>query len=329
MAWRRDECGTPKASEGLGRPSSSHPPAPPLGCLAAGPGLAWEAPGQPGAGCGRGLRASRPGPAPGPPRRPPPRLGLSPAQCSLHVPRCGLERPREAASRSPRTRPSLSLTALPTRVPRPRAHVRFSSRVRLSAAAAAAAGGPRGAAADRPPRAGRPTMEADGAGEQMRPLLTRVTRRVRAAGLLGRRARGSADKGWGAAGRPQVPGRAPPPQAAGAPGQPLCVTARSWGRAARRQGGRCGGPAARRRHPGCRVPGSRHPGGPAARGLGRSTAGQAPPCLRGACLSFPAFSPPGLGSSGLGAGLEVRPSINPSSSREEERGPTWLSHRPW
>lgn len=91
--------------------------------------------------CGRGLLTSRPGPAPRPLRRPPPRLGLPPAQCLLHVPRCGLESPREAASRSPRTRPSLSLTAFPTRAPRSRAHVRFPSRVRLSAAAAA--GGPR------------------------------------------------------------------------------------------------------------------------------------------------------------------------------------------
>lgn len=324
MAWRRDECGNPKASEWLEHPSSSHPPTPPLGCLAAGPGLAWEDPCQPGAwrqGAGVWAGPTHVAAWPRPQASAAPSSPPRPPSSSVLAPRSTL-RPREPA------RGSFAVSAhAPQSLSHGFPHASASLTSARSFPLARPALGRGGSGRTAP--AGRPTMEADGAGEQMRPLLTRVTRRVRAAGLLGRRARGAADKGWGAAGQPQVPSRAPPPQAAGAPGQPLCVTARSWGRAARRQGGRRGGPAARCRHPGCRVPGSRHPGGPAARGLGRSTAERAPPPLRGARLSFPAFSPPGLGSSGLGAGLEVRPSINPSSPREEERGPTWLSHRPW
>lgn len=118
-------------------------------------------------------------------------------------------------------------------------------------------------------RARRQTMEADGTGEQMRPLLTRVTGRMLAAGSSAR-ARDAADEGGGAARRPLS--RARPRRRRGRRARPpLCVAA--WG------GGRAGGAGEAGAGPAAR------PGGPAAR--------QAPPPPRGVLLSSPAFSPPG------------------------------------
>lgn len=103
-------------------------------------------------------------------------------------------------------------------------------------------------------------MEADGAGEQMRPLLTRVTSRVRApraAGLLGGSggARNQADKGGGAAGfavqplRPG-PGAPPPPRSRRASPSPLCGRpGRGCEGAAAPRRPEWGQPAARRGHP--------------------------------------------------------------------------------
>ena len=261
MARRGDDLEAPRASGGRRRapPASSRPPPAPGRGAGARPG----GPRRPQAA--GGACAARHGRAPplasAAPASPP---GLRLAQFSLHVTRCGLG-PRERQPACRRARATVSRAGSP--------HAR-SSRTSASSfpLARRALGGGRsargnsGAAAQ---RTGRQTMEADGTGEQMRPLLTRVTGRMLAAGSSAG-ARDAADKGGGAAGRPLS--RVRPRRRRGRRARPpLCVAA--WG------GGRAGGAGEAGAGPAAR------PGGPAAR--------QAPPSPRGVRLSLPAFSPPG------------------------------------
>lgn len=233
----------------LGAAGPGGPPAHlggPRGCRAGG--------GAQGAGGGRWAgRVCRHGSAPPPasaapssPPRPPARSVLAPR--STPRPRA----PQEAEPGPPRTRPSRAHGSPHARALRTDARSFPLARLALGGGRERIVRG----TAERLRRAGGPTMEADGAGEQMRPLLTRVTSWARTQRATGSSAgaRGAADKGGDAVSRPLVPARPPSRRRPARQAAPLCVAVRDEGRRRR------GGPRVAAVRPGLSASGE--PGGP-------------------------------------------------------------------